>query len=440
MEELDLRIDGKYIYHPTGVLKDQSIAVSDGIIADIGPTEKISRKYDVVKIINARSEVILPGLINTHTHETLPRGFHEDLPLMEWLQKSTLPAERALTPEQMEAAARLNQAEMIRSGITTFVEIFRHQGAAANVAKQSGLRGIFSSQSIDEPYEIETVGDNRKVIEQYHGAAGERIQVWVGIHAPYTCTEETMIQAHELAKESDTRLHTHLAESETEFDQIKDETGQTPVGYLDELGILNERLHAAHCVHLTDKDITRLADSGASVAYNPVSNMKLADGIAPVPELLEADIPVGLATDSNLSNNNLDMFEEMRMGSYAQKYRLDDPSAMSCELMLNLATKNAADSLGLTNIGQIEQGMKADLITVNIDTPHLRPLFSEKQLDNLVANIVYSGKGADVTNTIVDGTLLMHDSELKTLDERSVLEEAQQAAKTLHQDIANDTN
>jgi 5-methylthioadenosine/S-adenosylhomocysteine deaminase len=429
---IDLLVDGGFVYTGEDLLTDGAVAVDGRTVVAVGPSDRLRAEYDAETLIDASGRAVLPGLVNAHTHECLPRGFHEDLPLMEWLETSTLPAERALTPDQMEAAARLNQAEMIRSGTTTFAEIFRHQDVAADVARETGMRAIVSSQAIDDPYEIETVEANRKVFEQYHGAADGRIQVWFGVHAPYTCHEETMVRAAELADRYDTRLHTHLAETESEVDQIDAEHGLTPVEYLDELGLLTERLHAAHCVHLTDEDVRLLADRGVSVAYNPVSNMKLADGVAPVLDLLAADVPVGLATDSNLSNNNLDMFEEMRIGSYVQKLHTEDPAAMSYELLLELATEGAARSLGLESVGRLAPGWKADIITVSLDAPHLRPVFPEQ---NLLANLVYAGNGADVVDTIVDGAVLMRDRELLTIDEEAVFDRAQTAARELNEAV-----
>jgi len=448
---IDLLVTGGYVYTPEAqtdgeagrgpeggtmaaemaILADGAVAVDGDRIRAVGPAAELDAEFEAETVIDAAGQAVLPGLVNAHTHETLPRGFHEDLPLMEWLETSTLPAERALTPDQMEAAARLNQAEMIRSGTTTFAEIFRHQGVAADVALDTGLRAVLSAQAIDEPHEIETVENNREVFERYHGADDGRIQVWFGVHAPYTCTEETMRRASDLADRYDTRLHTHLAETEDEVAGIRAEHGATPVEYLDDLGLLDERLHAAHCVHLTDEDVALLADRGVSVGYNPTSNLKLADGIAPVPELLEAGVPVGLATDSNLSNNNLDMFEEMRFGSYVQKHRLDDPAAMSCDRLLELATAGAARALGLEDVGRLAAGAKADIVTVSLDAPHLRPVFADDDLHNLVAALVYAGKGSDVVNTIVDGDVLMRDRKLRTIDEERALERAQEAARDL---------
>ncbi len=404
------------------------VAVREGVISAIGTRLPLQGK----KEIDAGGNAVLPGLIDCHMHETLMRGLCEDLPLMRWLDEICFPKDRAERPEHVRAAAYMNQLEMIRGGITTFIDIFRYPGEAAAVAEQSGLRGIFSPQVIDAPAGAgETLESNLAFIREWKDRVPGRILTWFGPHAPYSCTPETLQSMQDLAEKYDVGIHTHLAETEDEVNDFLARYGKTPTAYLNDLGLLSPRLLAAHAIHLTDEDIRLLADHHVATSYNPSSNMKLADGVARVPELLAAGVRVGLGTDSNLSNNNLDMFEEMRIGASLQKLWRKDAEALPCELILRMATNQAADCLGLgQQIGSLEVGKRADIILVNLHVPHMWPILPEPH-SNVIEQLVYSAGSGDVLTTIVDGKVLMQDRKVLTIDEEPVEQMVNDAAQDL---------
>jgi 5-methylthioadenosine/S-adenosylhomocysteine deaminase len=409
-------------------LPGTDIAVRDGAIVAIGPDLPGRGRIEIA----ARGNAVLPGLVDCHMHETLMRGLCEDLPLMRWLEEICFPKDRAELPQHVRAAAYMNQLEMIRGGITTFIDIFRYPAEAALVAEQSGLRAIFSPQVIDEPAGAgETLESNLAFIEAWKDRAPGRIFTWFGPHAPYSVHAETFLAMQDLAEKYDLGIHTHLAETQDEVDQFLSRYGKTPAAYLHDLGLLSPRLLVAHGVHLTDEDIRLLAENDVAVAYNPTSNMKLASGVARVPELLRAGVRVGLGTDSNLSNNNLDMFEEMRLGAILQKLARSDAESLPCELVLRLATNLAADCLGLgEQIGSLEVGKRADLIIVDLHVPHMWPLLPEPR-SNVIEQLVYSANAGDVLTTIVDGRVLMQDRQMLTLDPEPVEQMVNQAAQDL---------
>jgi len=418
--------EGNAIYDPGQVAVTGDRIVS---VAQATPVAEPCRK-----IIDAANCVVMPGLVDTHMHECLLRGFCEDLPLMRWLDEICFPKDRAYAPEHMHGAALLNQLEMIRGGITTFIDIFRFPVEAAKVVTYSGLRAILSPQIIESvPGAGETIEDSEAFVAEWHGRAGGRIQAWFGPHAPYTVSDEGFARIARLAERYDVGIHTHLAETASEVEELRATHGLSPVEYLDSLGVLGPRSLAAHCVWLGESDIRILADRDVAVAYNPSSNVKLASGVAPIPDLLAAGLRVGLGTDSNLSNNNLDMFEEMRLGAAIQKLHRQDATTMPCDLMLRMATMGGAQALGLDDeVGSLEPGKKADIVLVDLMAPHLWPIFRGPRT-NVVEQLVYSANAADVRTTIVDGQVLMEDRQVKTLDPQVVFEAAQEAATNLAQ-------
>jgi 5-methylthioadenosine/S-adenosylhomocysteine deaminase len=406
------------------------IAIQQGGIVSLGPSLDVLGKDE----IDAKGNAVLPGLIDCHMHETLLRGLCEDLPLMQWLNDICFPKDHAERPEHIQAAAYMNQLEMIRGGITTFIDIFRFPFEAAAVAEQSGLRAIFSPQVIDDPVGVgETLEDNITFIRDWHDRVPGRIFTWFGPHAIYSCTSQTLKTMRDLSEQYDVGIHIHLAETKDEVDLCLKQYGKTPVEYLHDLGLLSNRLLAAHAIHLTDGDIQLLAEHDVAASYNPSSNMKLADGVAKVPELMAAGVRLGLGTDSNLSNNNLDMFEEMRIGAMLQKLWRNAPESMPCEQLLRLATNRAADCLGLgQQIGSLEVGKRADIIVVNLHAPHMWPILPEPH-SNVLEQLVYSANAGDVLTTIVDGRILMHDRNVLTLDEGPVEQIVNRAAQDLVQ-------
>jgi 5-methylthioadenosine/S-adenosylhomocysteine deaminase len=363
---------------------------------------------------------VLPGLVNAHMHECMERSVFEDLPFTTWLQDHALPKDRAYRAHHQRAASLLNQLEMIRNGTTTFIDIFRFPAEAAAVAEQSGLRAVISPQVIDTPEGAgETFDTNLAFIEAWQDRLPDRIQTWFGPHALYSCAAATFERMADVARRRNVGIHTHLAESTDEVRQIRDRTGLTPPALLARLIGDLPRVVVAHCVHVTDADIGLIADAGWGVAHCPTSNMKLGNGAAPVPAMLAAGVTVGLGTDSMMTNNNLDLFEEMRQAALVQKLVQADATAMPCEEVFAEATVGAARVLGLDDrIGTLEVGKRADVIVVDLDRPHLWPLVD----GNLLAQLVYSASGADVRTTIVDGRVLMEDRVVTTIDHAEVRE------------------
>lgn len=395
------------------------LAIRDGRITALGHTLDI----EADRVIEARGDAVLPGFVNAHTHECMERGIFEDMPFMQWLMDYALPKDRAYEPRHMRAAAFLNQLEMIQGGTTTFIDIFRFPAEAATVADESGLRAVFSPQLIDTPAGVgETLESSIAFIDEWHDRVPGRIHTWFGPHALYSCAPATYERIRELANEYGVGIHTHLAESETEVEIIAERTGLTPTAYLDRLIGLGSDVLCAHCIKLTDDDLELIAAHDVAVAHCPTSNMKIANGVAPIPELLERGVRVGLATDSVMTNNNLDMFEEMRQAGLVQKLRTLDASAMPCRLLLRLATIGSAQALGLADeIGSLEVGKKADVIVVDLRSAHAWPIFRENG-GNVAEQLVYACNARDVRTTIVDGRLLMDERELVTLDTAEIEE------------------
>ncbi len=409
-------------------LQSADVAVKDGTIVAIGS----QLPHHSIAEIDAVGNAILPGFINCHMHQTLLRGLCEDMPLMQWLEEVCFPKDRAFEPFHQRAAALMNQLEMIRAGTTTYIDIFRYPSVAALVAERSGLRSIFSPQIIDNPLGAgETLQSNIAFIEEWRDRVPGRIFTWFGPHAPYSCLPDTFIEIEKLAEKYDVGIHTHLAETLDEVNLFRRRYAKTPVQFLWDIGLLNSRLLVAHAIHLTDEDIQLLGETDVAVAYNPSSNMKLSSGVARIPELIEAGVRVGLGTDSNLSNNNLDMFEEMRIGAMLQKLSRSDAAAMPCEKILQMATIEAAQCLGLADrVGSIEVGKRADLIIVDLHAPHMWPVLPEPT-SNIIEQLVYSASAGDVLTTIVDGVVLMKDRIVYSLEQAEVESIVQEASLDL---------
>lgn len=411
----DLLIRGGYV-----VTVDQGdrsffgdVAIANSTIVAVGTNLNVEAK----ETIDARGCAVMPGFVNCHMHETLDRGVFEDLPFTTWLNDFALPKDTAHLPEHIRASALLNQAEMILNGTTTFIDIFRFPDEAAAVAEISGLRAIFSPQLIDDPVGPgESFESSLAFIERWKDRVPDRIQAWFGPHAMYSCTEPTLRKVGKVARELGVGIHIHLAETPFEVQWVAERSGgKTPAEHLDNLIGLDSDVLAAHCIEMTTSDMDLLARTGVGAAHCPTSNAKLGNGIAKVVEMQSRGVKVGLGTDSNMTNNNLDMFEELRMASLVQKQQLRDPAVMSSAQSLRLATQGSADALGLGHlVGSIEVGKRADVIVVDLSAPHTRPIVDFGRT-NIVEQLVWSANGADVRDTIVDGKVLMRDRQIKTL-------------------------
>lgn len=416
-------------------IKNGAVAIDNGKIVAVATLEDIRDQYESAQEIVHENAVIMPGLINAHTHETLTRGLHEDLPLDRWLEEVCFPIENNYIPEDIYAAALMTQLEFIRGGITTFIDIFRFADQAIKVLSKSGLRAIFSPQMFDPPSEeLENIDKTVDLIEKYHGSQNGRVSVWFGPHAPYSCSPASYARSAELADKYGVGVHTHLCETKHEVINYEKDYGFRPVEMLKITGVLDVPCLLAHSIHLNDEEIELLANKKetAGIAYNPISNMKLADGVARIPEMLKAGCTVGLGTDSNLSNNGPDLFAEMRIGSYLQKLSNDDATIMPSYVMLKMATMGSAKALKMDHlIGSLEVGKSADLIFVSFESPHMWPIYYENP-SNIVEQLVYSARASDVVTTIVDGKILMHDRHVQTIDEKEAFQIVHKRAPELY--------
>jgi 5-methylthioadenosine/S-adenosylhomocysteine deaminase len=385
--------------------------------------------------IDGAGKIVLPGLINTHTHLSmvLLRGYADDMRLQDWLQKKIWPVEGRLTADACYQGALLGCAEMIMSGTTTFIDMYFHMEDVAKAVAQAGLRAFLSYGIIDlfDPARARTEQDKTRTLWEYlRGLGNSRIQFALGPHAPYTCSAETLLWAKEFAEKNGVINHIHIAETRKEQADFQKQHGARVVEYLDKIGALSNRMLAAHCVWLTKSEVSLLAKAGASVAHCPASNMKLASGgVAPLPEMFEAGMAVGLGTDGAASNNSLDMFETMKLCALLHKAHRWDPTILNAQKTLDLATIEGARALGIqSEVGSIEVGKKADIILVDSALPNMSPLHGEA---TVISDLVYSASPANVDTSIVDGEVLMQNRQMKTLNMPETVRNASRTASQL---------
>ncbi|MCR4400011.1 MAG: amidohydrolase [Syntrophomonadaceae bacterium] len=378
--------------------------------------------------VEGRGRLAMPGFVNTHTHAamTLFRGVADDMPLMEWLQTRIWPMEARLTAEDVYWGTLLCIVEMIRSGTTAFADMYFFMDQVARAVAESGMRAALARGLIGVgPDADRALEESRAFAERWHGGAQGRIQVMLGPHAPYTCPPDYLQRVMDLAGQLGLAIHIHLAETRGEVEDIVGRYGRSPVRLMEETGLFAHRVLAAHCVHLDDEDIRVLAERGVGVAHNPQSNMKLASGVAPVPRLLAAGVTVGLGTDGASSNNNQDMLDEVRSCALLHKVWCQDPQVVPAYQALEMATVGGARALGLEDVGMLAPGMRADIILVDLEKPHLYPQH------DVAAHLVYAAQASDVDTVMVDGRLLMEERRLLTLDENTIMARAQAASERL---------
>ena len=423
MVEVDLIIEagmalvGRDLDPVTGA----AVAIKNGEIVFAGPSRRCREEFCSRRMIERPGGLLVPGLINAHTHAAMVlfRGMADDLPLRQWLEDYIFPAESRLTRELVALGTELACAEMIRSGTTSFVDMYLFEAAVAEVVDRVGMRawigeGVFDFASPAFPSGREALIETRRLWEQWKDHP--RITVTVDPHTPYTACEELMREASKLARELSTLLVTHVAETQWEIEEIGRRHSKGPVQYLDSIGVLDSPVLAAHCVWLGHEEIEIFAKKCVSVAHCPESNLKLASGMAPVKEMLSAGVTVTLGTDGAASNNDLDMFCEMDTAAKLPKGRGLDPEAVGSKGALLMATKQAATALMRDDLGEISPGCRADLVVVDMDRPHLQPCY------NPVSQLVYCAKGSDVTDVLVEGEFLLEQGRLVTIDEEGLLE------------------
>ncbi|MFZ5596189.1 MAG: amidohydrolase [Bacillota bacterium] len=405
------------------------IAIEGQHIVSVGPAGSAPEGFAPDKVIEAGEMLAMPGFVNAHTHAamTILRSYADDLPLMEWLEKKIWPIEAKLEEEDVYWATMLSCLEMIRSGTTTFADMYFHMDRVAEAVEKSGVRADLCRGMIGTGPEAEQAIDySRGFVGRWNGGAGGRIRARLGPHAPYTCPPDYLKRVIGLAEELNVGIHIHLAETRSEMEEIAGKYGTTPIRLMESTGLFELPVLAAHCVHLDEGDIEILARRKVGVAHNPESNMKLASGVAPVTAMLKAGVTVGLGTDGAASNNNLDMMEEMRSAALLQKVNNMDPLALPSFQALSMATRGGASALGLGDqVGVIGKGFKADIILLETRRPHLFPRH------DWTANVVYAAQSPDVHTVIIDGKVVMEGRKVLTIDEDEVYEQIQQRAERL---------
>jgi 5-methylthioadenosine/S-adenosylhomocysteine deaminase len=399
-----------------------AVAVREDSIVAVGHEEELKREYVAQETVDCQGKILMPGLVNAHTHVpmTLLRGLADDLRLDVWLMGYMMPVEREfVSPEFVRLGTLLACAEQIRSGVTTFNDMYYFEEDVAKAAADAGMRAVCGQTVMKFP------APDAASYEDSLQMAREFIQRWkdhplivpaVAPHAPYTCTDEILQATAQLAKEFDVPLHTHLSETSFEVENMRDENGMQ--------GLFEAKVIAAHCVHVDAGEIRTLHNAGSGVSHNPSSNLKLASGFAPVVKMLEIGINVGIGTDGPASNNDLDMFEEVRLAAFIAKAVTNDPTTLPAPQALLMATRLGAQALHIGHLtGSLEPGKRADLIIVDVSPLHNSPSF-KRSPDNAYAQVVYAGKSTDVSDVMVNGKWLMREHRLLTLNEEDLLTQA----------------
>jgi len=427
-----LTMDGELAQYNPGAL----VVTGDSITA-VGPEVEIKKQFTATETIDCKGSVLMPGLINAHTHVpmTLLRGIADDLRLDVWLQGYMWPVEREFASREfVSLGTSIACAELIRSGVTTFNDMYFYEEEVATATANAGMRGVCGQSILKFPT------PDAKSYEDSMEKSRDYIQRWkdhplivpsIAPHAPYTCTAEILRETADLAKEFDIPLHIHIAETSFEVENMRNENGMPVVPYVKKQGLLDAKVIAAHCVHIDSGEIRTLKHAGAGISHNPSSNLKLASGFAPVMKMLEAGINVGIGTDGPASNNDLDMFEEVRLAAFVAKAVTNDPTSLPASQALLMGTRLGAQALHIGHLtGSLSPGKRADLIIVDIKPLHNSPSF-RRSADNAYAQIVYAGKSTDVSDVMINGKWVMRDKKLLTLNEEDLIAQAADIAKKI---------
>ena len=414
-----------------------AVAVRGDSILAVGPEADVRKAFIAAQVVDCGGKVLMPGLVNAHTHVpmTLMRGLADDLRLDVWLQGYMWPVEREfVSPEFVRLGTQLACAELIRTGVTCFADMYFFEENVAKATAEAGLRAVCSQTVLKFPspdavsFE-DSLAAARDFIEHWKGHS--LITPSVAPHAPYTCTPEILRAAAQLAAEFDVPLHTHIAETALEVENMRRENGMPVVPYVKKQGLFDAKVLAAHCIHIDEGEMRTLLHAGAGVSHNPSSNLKLASGFAQVQKMLDLGLNVGIGTDGAASNNDLDMFEEVRLAAFVAKTVSNDPTAVPAATALKMATRLGARAMHLGHItGSLEAGKRADLILVDISPLHNSPRFRHN-VDNIYSQLVYAGKATDVSDVMVNGKWLMHNRELLTIEENELTAAAQEYARKI---------
>ena len=418
------------------ILSPGAVAIDGTDIVEVGTPEAIAARYRATDTIEARGDVVLPGLINTHTHAPMVmyRGLADDLALMDWLQKYIFPAEaKTVSPELVRIGTRLAALEMIESGTTTFADMYYFEEEIAKAAIEAGLRGVLGQTIIQFPVaDARTPADGLARAERFIEEFKDNglVVPAVAPHALYTNDRATLVASAELGRKHGVPVIIHFAETEEEVRLAREKFNATPAAYLESIGFWGPNTLAAHAIWVTDDDITILKRHGIGLSHNPESNMKLASGAAPVSKYLAAGVALGLGTDGAASNNDLDMFEAMRQASFLAKHVTKNPTTLPARAALDLATVGGARALHMEQrIGSLATGKRADLIVVSMRSARQTPLYDP------VSHLVYTTRGDDVRTTIVNGRVLMRDRQVKTLNRDTVIADANRLAAKVREAV-----
>lgn len=414
-----------------------SVAISGNEIIAVGDDQQIKSQYNAEETVDCNEKILIPGLINAHTHVpmTLLRGLADDLRLDVWLLGYMMPVEREfVSPDFVRLGTKIACAEMIRGGITTFADMYYYEDDIAEATVEAGMRALCSQTILKFPspdassYE-ESLSNAQHFIQKWKGHP--LIAPCIAPHAPYTCTDDILHSSSEIAVKFDIPLHIHIAETSSEVETMRSEHGMPVVPYLKKQNLFDAKVLAAHCVHLDEGEIRTMIHYDASAVHCPSSNTKLASGIAPIVKMLDLGLKVGIGTDGPASNNDLDMFEEMRLAAFLAKVSTGNPTALPARTVLLMGTRMGAEAMQMGDIvGSIEPGKRADLVLVDVNPVHNSPRFRRDPLGPY-AQLIYATKASDVTDVIIDGKWVMRDRQLLTLNEKELLKESQSYAKKI---------
>lgn len=398
-------------------IRNGAVAVANGRIAAVGPAEELLELAPTGDVLNAGNCIILPGLVNTHSHlaMTLLRGIADDLPLKQWLEENIWPVEKEhMNRQVVRLGTELAVAEQLLAGVTTTTDMYFFADEVCAVLADAGMRGVIAESLIGFPTprcatSDEMLDKQRDLIAAYR--KHPLIVPSVAAHSPYSVSAADLVREAELAEEYGVPMQIHLSETSWEVEKLLEEKGQSPVAYLAGLGVLSDRTVAAHCVHVSPEDIDLLVEFETGVAHNPVSNLKLGSGISPVPAMVEAGVKVGLGTDGAASNNTLDLLRDMQIAALLHKGVTGDPTVLPARSMIEMATSGGARVLGLSDrIGTLTEGREADLICVKVDGPHTAPMYDP------YSHLVFAARAGDVRHVVIRGRVIARNRTLKTLD------------------------
>jgi 5-methylthioadenosine/S-adenosylhomocysteine deaminase len=423
----DLLLTGRYLVTMDGqqqVIEEGGVAIAGDTIVEVGKGSELLARYPRARVMAEPHGLIMPGLVNVHTHAAMSlfRGLADDLELMQWLQDYIFPLEATLSGEVVYQGTLLSIAEMIKSGTTSFCDMYLFVGDVARAVEDAGMRAWIGEVLYDFPSpnygELENgFAFTRQLFDRYRHHP--LISITVDPHAVYTCSPDLLTRLGALARDEGALYVIHLAENEAEVRTCRERYGRSPVDHLESLGLLGPQVVADHCVMLTNAEIELLARRGVKVAHCPESNLKLASGIAPVVQMLEAGICVGIGTDGSASNNDVDMFGEMNTTAKIHKADRLDPTVMSAATTLHAATMGGARVLGAERmIGSLEPGKKADCIVLDLNQPHMTPIY------NPISHLVYAARGSDAIHSVIGGQVVMENRRLLTIDENAILARA----------------